>query len=68
MKLLLLGIGIGLGLGFSTAIGGFLDDFPPGGQREQEDNRPRFVNPYGPPTQGSPFAERDARSFKKNPC
>ena len=40
-------------------------------EEPQERSGPRFVNPYGPPTQGSPYADRDHRAYeylKKNPC
>lgn len=60
LRIFLAGLAFGIGAGGAHSYGQYLQDSPP---REQ----PRFVNPYGPPTQGSPYADRDSRR-QKNPC
>lgn len=69
-RIFLAGLAFGIGAEVPTLVATALES-PNAKYRdreEQEDTRPRFANPYGPPTQGSPYADRDKRGAEKNPC
>lgn len=60
------GLCVGFALGAFIGIAfAFHDEEAPRVQPYSSYPQPNFVNPYGPPTQGSPYADRDR---KKNPC